>query len=76
MATDGHEVRARPEITKSLVNEWIGWSSRGLIRLVKDTLDLRSILLIFDIPTKPALIERLIRPTRDRRCSGDGTTDR
>ena len=76
MATGGHEARERPEITKSLVNEWIGWSSPGVIRLVKDTLDLRSILHDFDIPTNPALIERLIRPTRDMRCSDDGTTDR
>ncbi len=64
MATGGHEARERPEITKSLVNEWIGWSSPGAIRLVKDTLDLRSILLDFDIPTNPALIERLIRCKR------------
>ena len=42
--------------------ERVDWLvSPGAIRLVKDTLDLRSILLDFDIPTNPALIEQLIR---------------
>jgi hypothetical protein len=61
MATGGHEARQRPEITKSLVDECIGWSRPDTIRLIKDTLELRSILLDFDIPANPALIERLIR---------------
>jgi hypothetical protein len=52
-------MRRRP--TKSLVDEWIGWLNPDTIRLIKDTLEPRSILLDLDIPANPALIERLIR---------------